>query len=176
MNRALKLIIAVAVALALGVVAGYFLAHQDSDVATFSPTGTTNTSAKIASKVISLSSESGTSTSIYNNSGFDWGIESSFAVCNEVGTSRTAYSGAGLAALLMRGATTSTEAPAVVSNANYGSNITVSTSTPISYNASSTEGVIAGTSRIVENGKYFTFFSNATNTASCTVGIHYLNL
>lgn len=170
------LILSVAVALLLGLTAGYYVSSRDNQGVKFAPTGTSNTSAKIASKVMDLSSASGTSTSIYNGSGFDWGIESSFAVCNGVGTSKTAYTGAGLAALLMQAATTSTNAPAVVSNTNYASNQTVSTSTSISYNATSTEGVITGTSRIVKNGEYLTFFANATNTASCTVGAHYLNL
>lgn len=139
-----------------------------------SPVGSTFGTAKIAEVEMTPATASATSTFILNSDASDRYIESSNVVCSGVGTSLTAYTGAGLAALLVQMATSSATTAGPIGNSNYASNITVSTSTVVSYNASTTEGVIAGTSRRWPAGAYLGIFWNATNTAACVVGVHYL--
>ncbi len=172
-----KLIIYLAIVL-VGIFVGYEIGSKSNDVTGFSAVGATTSTAKFYSAVMSLASGSATSTSILNSTGYDWGIQSSTVFCNGVGTSKTAYSGTGLANLVVLGATTSSAITNSLTsvNSNYGTNINVSTSTVISRNSTSTEGVIAGYSDVVPNGTYYTFQPNATNTGSCTVGFNVIQL
>ncbi len=168
-------LVAIVALLGVSIAGAYFFPLSSGFTAGTSPTGSTFSTAKVAEIVWgSILSGSATSTSILNTDANDRIITDSFAFCSGTGTSQTAYTGTGLAALLFRAATTSTSAPAIVSNTNYAANMTIGTSTPNSYNATSTEGVLAGTSRVWPAGSYLTFFSNATNTAACIVGSHYL--
>jgi hypothetical protein len=96
-------------------------------------------------------------------------------MCTGLGTSQTAYTGAGLANLSFTAGTTTTSAPAALSNSNYSFNSNISTTSSVTYVASSTEGVISGYSRIWPTGTYWTVSSNATNTATCTIGVSVLS-
>ncbi len=111
-----------------------------------------------------------TTTGVLNTDATDRFIESTYYACSGVGTSQTAFTGAGLAALTLKIATGTTQAPAAITNGNTIQQ-TVSTSTPDSYTASTT---IASMIRIWPTGTYLNFEFNATNTAACTVGAHYL--
>lgn len=140
-----------------------------------SATGSTFSTAKIAAIVISPTTSSATSSSLYNGDASTRYITDSFVACSTVGTSYTAYTGVGLASWLWRMATTSTNAPILLANTNYAANITVGTTTVDgNYTASTTEGVLTGYSRIWPSATYLTIQPNATNTATCVVGVHYL--
>ncbi len=172
-------IISVAVALVVGVVLGYALSHQSVSVGAISPVGTTGTTGKYLSVTMSLNGTTGTTTSILNRFGQDVAVRATDVMCQTVGTSRTAYTGAGLAALNFKIATSSTNTVTgnvTDINANYLANLNVGTSTTDDYAATSTEGVIQGTSRIIPAGAYAIISSNATNTASCAVGLSVMPL
>lgn len=145
---------------------------------TGSPAGSSFNSAKFAGETASLASagENGTSTSILNSDVFDRYITSVVVACNTVGTSKTAYSGGGLANWTITVATTSTAAPATLPsgyNPVLGGVLNVSTSTPNTLVASSTAGV-SSTTLLWAANSYLTFQSNATNTAACTFGANYV--
>ncbi len=168
----------VAVAILLGV-AGLFFPKSVSQTVTQlvgSPTGSTFNTAKVAAINMTLATAAATSTSVYNGDSSDRVILDLFASCSGVGTSLTAYTGAGLASLTISAATTSTSAPANVTNASLvfgASGTTIATSTPDAYSANTT--FTAGPFlRRWAAGSYLTFFTNATNTAACNVGAHYL--
>jgi hypothetical protein len=173
MKNSTKIILG-AILVALLVEASYLLTHQDSSVQAISPAGTTGTSGKYYSQTISLATAAGTTTSMLNSSGQDLAMRAFDVMCQGVGTSLTAYSGAGLASLNFKAATSSinnvTNNVADI-NTKYMVNINVGTSTTDDYAATSTEGVIQGTSKIWPNGTYLIVSANATNTASCAVGV-----
>lgn len=145
---------------------------------TGSAAGVAFNTAKFAGETASLASPgaNGTSTSILNSDSSDRYITSVVAACNTVGTSRTAYSGAGLANWNITVATTSTADPAALPsgyNPVLGGVLNISTSTPNTLVASSTAGV-SSTTLIWAANSYLTFWSNATNTAACTFGANYV--
>ena len=114
-----------------------------------------------------------TSSSVLNNTGNDLYVTAVKAGCENVGTSKTAYTGAGLSALTFSVGTTSTAAPAVVpTNLIGGSAFTVATASPYFLLASSTNGA-AGSNGIGiwPANSYMTFFTNATNTAVCSFSV-----
>lgn len=163
--------------LTLAIAGAYFFPRFVQGPVGGSPVGTQFGTQKIASVAWSLASGSATSTSLLNTDQNTRIIDSSFLACEGFGSSRTAYTGAGLANLIVRAATTSTPAPSIVSNTNYASNLTsVPTTTPWGLISTSTEGILTGYSRVWPSGTYLTFFSNATNTAQCTAGVSYYNL
>lgn len=145
-----------------------------------SPAGSTFSNAKFAGATASLATPgaNGTSTSILNTDSSDRYITSLVAACSGVGTSRVAYTGGGLAALLITAATTSTAAPSSLPsgyNTILGAAITMPTSTPASGVASSTMGTGMSTTTLIwAANSYLTFQTNATNTAACTFGAHYV--
>lgn len=166
--------IIVSVIAVLGVLA-YTSSNQAS--VTTSPSGSTFQTAKTALVAINLASPgaNGTSTSLYNGDSNDRFITSTLVGCEGVGTSKTAYSGTGLASLTLTMATSSASAPATNTNSNILPVVTISTSTPNFVNASSTAGT-PGTSNVYSiwaTGSYLTVTSNATNTALCTAGVSY---
>jgi len=172
-------VVVITAALAAAVALGYALVHSEPSATAISPAGTTGTSGKYYSQTLSLADATGTTTSMYNGSGFDLAARATDVMCQTLGTSRTAYSGAGLAALVFTMSTSSANTVsgnAAQINTNYLANITVSTSTTNSYQSTSTEGVITGTSRIWPNATYLVISSNATNTASCAVGVSVMPL
>lgn len=179
MKNSTKVILITAIVLVMAVVA-YMADHLNSgNVATISPAGTIGTSGKYYSQTMSLATAAGTTTSMFNNSGYDFAIRATDVMCQVVGTSKTAYTGAGLASLVVRTATSSTNAITLNVadvNTNYAAVDTIGTSTPDSYNATSTEGIITGTSRIWPNQTYLLISSNATNTAACAVGVSVMPL
>lgn len=174
-----KYLIASVVGLVVVVIAAVFVGisvRPESVGGAPSPVGTTFNTAKIAATEWSIFSASATTTSLYNGDATDRYISSEFSFCTGLGTSQTAYTGTGLAALTFTAATTSTSAPAVLSavNTNYIFNSTIATSTAVGFVASTTEGVLSGYSRVWPSASYLTFSTNATNTAQCLVGVHYL--
>lgn len=167
-------ILIVLVSALVGFGLGSFLSKDGSVLSSISTSSTTTfNSAKLAEVGFSPATGSATSTSILNTDSTDRIVQDAFIYCDTVATSRTAYSGTGLAALLFTAATSSTAAPVTNSNANYAMYNIVSTSTPNFYVSSTTIGV-ASYGRVWESGSYMSFFSNATNTAACVVGVHYL--
>lgn len=166
----------VVVVILVGIVGGYFfpLSVPQVTVQGSNAVGTTFNTAKVAAINIAPATAAATSSSILNTDTTDRIIMDSFAACTGFGTSNTAYTGTGLASLLIRMATTSTSAPANLTNTNYAANLTIATTTAVGYTASSTEGILTGYSRIWPTGTYLTIQPNATNTAACTVGVHYL--
>ncbi len=174
MKNSTKIILALAVvAIVLGT--AYEFRYHPESYASISPVNTTNSSAKILSKTMDLSTAAGTTTSILIPQ--DYAVVSSFAYCTGVGTSKTAYTGTGLASLQINGATTSSAISGNLadSNTNYfTSGMVLGTSTPFSFASSTTD--VAGVNRYLPAATYATFSANATNTAFCTVGVYVLAL
>lgn len=163
-----KLIIVAVIALLVGGVAGYFLAPSPMG----SAVGTTFSTAKVAQINFSPTNNA-TSTSLLNTDSYDRIVTDSFGFCNTVGTSLTAVTGDGLKELTFNAATTTTSAPNTVTNVNYVMQNIVATSSTNMYFSSTTIAVNAY-GRVWASGSYMTFWSNATNTAVCTVGVHYI--
>ena len=145
-----------------------------------SPAGSTFGDAKQAMIAINLAAPgaNATSTSILNSDGNDRFITSEEVSCEGVGTSKTAYTGAGLASLTLTVATSSTAAPASNANSNTLPVITIATSTAYFGIASSTVGAPGNSSvsNVWAANSDLTFTANATNTALCTVGVKYIGL
>lgn len=149
---------------------------QTTQLAATSPQGSTGSTARqysIFGVNLAAPGANATSSSIQNNTSNDIYVTAVKIACEGVGTSKTAYTGAGLAALTMSVGTTSTAAPAAVpTNLIGGSAYTIATGTVNFLLASSTNGnALANFTGIWPAGSYMTFFSNATNTAVCTVGV-----
>ncbi len=165
--------IGIIVAILIGV-GGYFFPKSVGNeglVGTVgSSVGTTFNTAKVA-QVNLNPTIAATTTGILNTDGTDRYIESTYYICSGVGTSQTGYTGAGLANLLLNIATGTTQTLASsITNANKWST-QVSTSTPDSYVASTTAQSLW---RVWPTATYLNFEFNATNTAACSVGVHYL--
>lgn len=166
---------AIAVVLIVGMIVGYKL-HAPSIQVSTTPAGGTTSTAHFYSIAVNLASPgaNATSSSILNTSSNDMYVSSVKIGCEAVGTSKTAYTGTGLAALQFSVGTSSTAAPVVVPGNLVGGNaITVSTSTAYFGISSSTIVVPGSTSVniIWQAGSYMTFWANATNTATCTAGV-----
>lgn len=130
--------------------------------------------ASIAGIALATPGTNATSSSILNGSSNDRYLTSIKLGCEGIGTSKTAYTGAGLAALTVTMSTTSTAAPAA--GGTTISSLTIGTSTPTFVQASSTSAVGTGSYLYVwPASSYLTFISNATNTATCTFGADYFN-
>lgn len=142
-----------------------------------SPVGSNFSNAKFAGVTISLVTPgaNGTSTSILNTDVYDRYVTATKIGCQVVGTSQTAYTGAGLSSLQFSVGTTSTSAPGThISWANVMKNFAVSTSTVDLLVSSSTLATATSTlASVWPTGSYMTFSTNATNTAQCTVGVDY---
>lgn len=175
MNKNNAYIYVISFAVALAIVGGYFYPRiKESTNATGSPVDSTFSTAKIAQINITPSIETATSTSIQNTDTSNRWVTGSYVACTGVGTSLTAYTGAGLASLTVKAATTTTRAPATVSNTNLVMDAVVSTSTPFAFNAATSTGTSNPGLLIWSSGSYMTWFFNATNTAACSVGISYI--
>lgn len=173
MNKNISLVL-IGLALVVGLVAGHsFWGKVAAPVAGGpSPVGTLRSNAKDYTVTFIPATGTATTTSILNSDSTDRYVTNDYIFCTGVGTSKTAYTGTGLASLTFTAATTSTANPTSLTNTNYILNSSVATSSTVTFVATSTEGVIAGWSRIWPTGTYLTFSSNATNTAICTVGVH----
>lgn len=172
MNKYLISFIATVVIFGAIVGGYYYPEYPFISGATNNPVATVYNTAKVA-QINFSPTLAATSTSILNSDATDRIVTDSFGDCNTVATSKTAYDGTGLAVLTFSAATTSTSAPATVTNANVVMSNTIATSTPDRYFASTTIGVL-DYGRVWATGTYMTFWSNATNTAVCTVGVHYV--
>lgn len=143
----------------------------------FGTTSGSATTQHIAEFAFNPTTASATSTSVLNADGQDRVVRGVDVACSGVGTSKTAYTGAGLATLTFTAATSSTASPAALSNTNYTLNVTVPTSTTDVYVSTSTSSGVnsaTGNSMRWQSGSYMTVASNATNTAACIVSVSYL--
>lgn len=182
MTTTTKSIIAIvgAVLVAWAIYGAYQYPEQSTSViAGTSAAGSNFSTAKFAGIAANLANpgSTGTSSSILNGDANDRYITSIKAGCESVGTSKTAYTGAGLLALTLSVATTSTSAPATNgTNTIGGGSITLATSTTQFVVASTTSAMPGNTniSLIWPSGSYLTFSTNATNTAVCTFGADYV--
>jgi hypothetical protein len=161
----------VLVVLAAAIAGGYF--YPKLGLGTSSVAGSSFSTPKFYGVAVNLANPgaNGTSTSLTNTDGNDRYVTGYRIACQGVGTSKTAYTGAGLAALTAKIGTTTTSAPATFAT-DVGVNPggwTVSTSTVNSGVASSTSQV--GNGALWRTGEIMTFAFNATNTAVCTVGV-----
>ena len=177
-----KIVIAiVSVLIAGAIVGGYFYPQNITRMIVGAPTGSTYNSATAAAIVVNLANTTtnGTSSSIQNTSTSDWYINSLDVGCENIGTSQTAYTGAGLASLTLSVATSATAAPAVNANTNKvgNSTITIGTSTTVFAISSSTTATngSASVNIIWPSGSYLNFFTNATNSAVCTFRAAYFS-
>lgn len=171
MNKLTLFGIVLALVVAIG---GYFFPQV---VPSLGSNSGTNTSAKQV-EAVSWDLSTGTSTSVYVPTNM---TASQFQLsCTGVGTSQTAYTGAGLASVTLEAATTSTShtsdtptSNTAVSNTNLIVSTTLATSSAITTMASTTQSVggLAGVSQLLLGGSYVTFFTNATNTAICNIGV-----
>lgn len=102
----------------------------------------------------------------------------SYVACTGLGTSQAYNSGTGLTSngWTLLGATTSVSSTGLQGNTNYILNTFIATTTVNYYVGSTTEGVIAYTSRIWPANTYLTFNFNATNTAQCSIGVEFVPL
>ena len=143
-----------------------------------SAAGSTFNNAFYAGVVVNLANAgaNGTSTSILNNSGNTRYVTGTAVGCHGVGTSKTAYSGTGLASFTLTVATSSTAAPATLAEyAPVMHAFVVATSSSDYVMASSTTQTATSTTAAPwHSGEYMTFAFNATNTAVCTVGVNYI--
>ncbi len=142
-------------------------ASNNASVQGVSSVGATNSTAKLASITIAPLTIAATSTSILNADATDRAVTSAFAFCTGV-TNQPAVN-----TWTLQAATSST---LVVTppTSNYAMNLTVATTTTVVL-ASST-AISNDIFRIWPSGTYMIFASNATNTAACTIGLHYLSL
>ncbi len=156
----------------IGLCAKVLLFSQTEQVAgtVGSPVGTTFNTAMVAQ--INVSPTIGaTSTGVLNTDANDRYISSMYAACSNVGTSMAPYSGTGgIANLTLTAATGTTQAPATITNSN---TITANISTTTVNSFASTTSMTDLT-RVWATGSYLNFALNATNTAACTVGVHYI--
>lgn len=159
-----------------GALYGAYLYPQASQLVG-SSAGTTFSTAKIATVVMSPSAAgaNATTSSILNTDASDRKIETFVADCSGVGTSQAVNTGGGLASagFIVSAATTSTSVPTVVTNTN-ALTLPISTSTPDSYNIVGNATTTVALNRVWASGSYLTFQFNATNTASCIIGVNYL--
>lgn len=170
--------IAYGVLVVLGVLGLFFprMAGVGSLAGASSPVGTTNSTAKFYQVVMTPSTSAASSTSLLNTDGTDRVISSSQGACTGVGTSLSYLTGAGIASWTVNMATSSTAAQ--TGSVNYAANLTISTSSALlDYVAASTTTPFPNDiARIWPAGTYLTITFNATNTATCTLGVHTLSL
>jgi hypothetical protein len=177
--REITIAVIISVVVAVGVMLALGIGKTTPQAAGTSPSGSTGQSARQYNAYgvnLATPGANGTSTSILNNSGNDLYVTALKVGCENVGTSKTAYTGAGLtnAGLTVNVGTTSTAAPASVAYTFpvTGSAFALSTSTTNLEVSSSTLLIATSSNAAVWNaGTYMTFFVNATNTATCTFGV-----
>lgn len=165
----------------LAIVVGVLVWNEGhNQIATASPVGTTGNIAKFAS--VTWAMTSATSSSVLNSDASDRDIIAIKYGCNSVGTSFTAFTGAPLtsAGLTLKAATTSVPASSsvAVSNTNLAFSSTIATSTAsaglLTFASSTMAAGGAYQNQVWLTGSSLTFFTSATNTAVCTIGVEYL--
>ncbi len=171
-----SIIIAVVFAL-VGLGIGYFAFSSENVLTTVSTANdATFKTARIAEVGLSPASDTSTSTSILNTDSTDRVVTNAWYYCNVLGTSKTYLTGTGLANLIFRISTSSNSTGYGVTNANYllDSNVATTSAGTSVYTSSSTTPFPDNTSRLWASGSYIRFYSNATNTAQCVIGVDYL--
>ncbi len=166
-------VIIVLVSAVVGFGIGYYFFHSEPTVSAISTsTSSTFSTAKIAETGFAPTSASATtSTTLLNTDSTDRIITDEFAACSGVATSNTYLTGTGLAALTFTFGTTSN-----TSNSNPATSpftITIATSSPNAYTVN-TSDPSPTVGRVWASGTYLLINANATNTASCVAGVHYL--
>ena len=177
-----KVWLSAVIAVGLGlVILGSYLYPQNETVyvdgnSVGSPAGSTFSSAKIATVSMVPATGSATSSSILNTDSSDRWVEDFVVSCSGIGTSQGFITGGGLAT---NGWGVNFGTTSVASQGNQGNAnttfVNLATSSPHAYNV---EGVstttVTGLKRLWASGSYMTYTFNATNTASCIVGVNYL--
>lgn len=147
-------------------------------IAGTSPAGSNFGTAKFAGVAINLASPgaNATSTSITNTDSNDRYVTNFKVGCENVGTSKTAYTGTGLSSLQVSIGTTTASAPATFSSfAAVALNLNIATNTVNLIVSSSTlQTATSSMAMVWPTGTPMTFAFNATNTAVCTVGVDYI--
>lgn len=179
MSNTTKIVLGVIAAVI--VVGGYFYPGSTSTtvqqlVGGTGTAGSTFGTAKYAGVIMTPSAPgtNATTSSILNSDATDRYVLSTEIGCETLGTSLTAYTGAALASLTVTAATSSATTPAVKPSIRVGV-ITISTSTPpFTFASSSQLTATSSFGAVWSTGSYMTFDWNATNTATCTVGVRYI--
>lgn len=162
----------------LAIAGAYF--YPKAEIQQTPPVGTTSGTGSIQhTATFSFNPTTGaTTTSVLNGDAQDHIVAGITTVnCSNVGTSKTALTGAGLAALIFQMSTTSASGGSVAGNSNFVFNATIPTSTvDIQVASSSASVVVTATGNAIRwaTGTYLTISSNATNTATCVIGVPYL--
>ncbi len=171
-----KIIIAIVGALlGAGIYAAFFASEPTISAVSTSTTATFSTS-KIAETGFAPSSASATSsTSLYNSDSTDRVIINAFAYCNGLDTSKVYLTGGPLANLIFTLGTTSNTANSSIATAANKFTLTVATTTPSGiYVSTTTTPFPDDSTRLWASGTYLLINANATNTAACVAGVHYL--
>jgi hypothetical protein len=166
------IIVIVSLLVALAIVGGYFFPRVKGSFGAVSSNGTLNQVTSWSS--VTLNTLTSSSTSVLNTGASDRAIMGSYTFCSS-GTSVYSYGVyAGLANFIVEAATTSASGAVagLQGNTNYIMYNNIATSSGIGYLASTTIGT-GDFARIWPVNTYLTFLTNATTTASCTVGIEY---
>ncbi len=179
MNTTTKIVAGIILVLAL--IGAYYFPQSTMTTQTIgaiSAVGTTNSSQRLATVVLALSTTLGTTTGITNTDSQDRAIQNSYAYCTGIGTSNAwnvGGTGGALAALLIQ-MSTSTASGNAGSNTNFASNLTVATATPFVFVSSTTVPTPNDVGRYWPAGTVLNVTANATNTGTCVIGINYLSL
>lgn len=141
-----------------------------------SSAGATSSTADEYSVIMAPSTDAATTTSILNTDGTDREITSSVVACTSLGNSFTFQTGAPLANFNVRMSTSTVAGGLQANTTNLASNITIATTSAWFYLASTTEPNPTYVGRVWPSGTYLNILFNATNTATCTVGVRALGL
>lgn len=173
---------AVAVAAVLGTIAFFgfspFVHYVQNFGAASTPNSTNATQKQLYINGFNMAA--GTSTSVQNNTGVDVVATELQYYCTGLGTSLLAYTGTGIASVTLKAATTSTTrvgntaaSNTAVSNTNTIVSTTIATSSVTTVVASTTPAIAGNVplNDIIPAGSFITFFTNATNTAVCNIGV-----
>lgn len=174
-NMKNKIVFAVIAAIAVLII-GFVISSSSENVKGVSSAGVTNTSAKLYTASLVPSTDTATTTSLYNSDSTDRAIVSTVGYCSSVGTSKTFLTGTGLASWLVQLATSSVGNLGLQGNTNYAASLTLSTSSPWVFVSSTTEPVLNAVGRTWPSGTYLNITFNATNTAACTIGVNTVSL
>lgn len=176
MNKITTILLLGVIALVGGLYFRNSIVNYSTNVQGVSSPGATNSSAKEYTVTMAPATLSATSTSLLNTDGTDREIISSVTACTSVGNSFTSVTGAGLANWIVQMSTSTSNGGGLQGNNNFASNITISTSSPWVFVASSTETFPTYVARVWPTNTYLNILFNATNTAACTVGVRTLSL
>ena len=175
-------IITGAIALIVGLVIGYVLSSTSVHLGAVSTSGTYNNDVGISQ--ITFTPSTSTSTSILNSGASDRAVIGSYGMCTSIGTSTTLTTGTGLANWTLQSATTSGSSLGVQGSTNFIFNTTIATTSNTAAANATGNGIYYASSTAARNigsyiwpvNTYLTFDFNATNTASCSLGVTWLPL